>query len=208
MLGHGRLGSAAERRRLGCAHEQLPSLEVRRLLGSEDYDEDPLERGRAQVRSVATMKRGGLESRLVIAGMCLAGLLVTAPMASGRASSHDALRGKTSRGKPLQVQLDKRHRLTSLTLTVAAKCGDKGKRSFLVTFSGDEIRQDATGDVAGLLNEFVGSFFGGGGPSYREHESFSARVTTHDVAGTARATRTFDSGSVCRTGTIRFDVNF
>lgn len=96
---------------------------------------------------------------------------------------------------------------TSLTLTVAAKCADKRERSFVVTFSGDEIRQDTAGDFVGLLNEFAGSFFGGrGSSSYREHASFSARVTTRSVAGTVRATRTFDSGPACRTGRIQFRV--
>ena len=89
---------------------------------------------------------------------------------------------------------------------MASKCTDKQTRSFSVTFSTREINQDTMGDATGMLNEFAGSFFPGGGPSYRERASFSARVTPDGVTGTARATRTFESGPACRTGTIHFGL--
>jgi hypothetical protein len=157
------------------------------------------------------MRRAGLENCFAVVGVCFAGclalLLVAAPISSGRARDDETLRGKTSQGKPVQVRLDKHHRLTSLAIAVASRCTDQRKRTFSLTFSTREINHNTMGDATGMLNEFAGSFFPGGGPSYSERASFSARVTLDGVAGTARATRTFESGPACRTGTIHFGLN-
>lgn len=79
---------------------------------------------------------------------------------------------------------------------VATRCTGGSKRSFDLDFEPMNIEpQSATGAVRGSINEFAGSFFGGGA-SYREHASFVAQLAGAKVAGRIEAKRKYDSADL------------
>jgi hypothetical protein len=137
--------------------------------------------------------------------------LAAVPIGTAQTSAPSAtagsrtVRGTTSQRKHVRITIDQQHDLTGLYVAVTARCSDKRKRDFAITFPQFGIGpQDPAGNVSGSLDVFAGSFFSGGASSYREQASFSAHVSRRRVTGTVRATRTIDNGPTCKTGRISF----
>ena len=115
-------------------------------------------------------------------------------------------RGRTSQGTRVEVALNKHHALTSLTVRFVVRCTDHHTRSFTSTFERQFIHSRSGGSFSGTVDGFAGSFFSG--PSYGEHLTFSARVTSERVTGTAQGTYTLQDsgGAVCKSPRVHFQV--